>query len=177
MPVKAGYLLAAGAGAIVLYAGVRGYKWTTVLRDVLSGKQVTSHPEELAIETSPAAFASGGSGSVSTAGPLPLGGTSIKNLAIGRAMAAVYGWTGSEWDSLKQLWTGESNWDNHAKNPSSGAYGIPQALPGSKMGPLANPPISSAGAQIAWGLKYIKQMYGSPSRALAIWQSRSPHWY
>jgi len=176
MPVKAGYLVAAGLGAIVLYSGIKGHKWTTTLRSILGGQGVPQ-TTELAITTAPAAYSSGGSGS-GDAGSLPLGGTAIKNKAIAKLLAAPYGWsTGNEWNSLVTLWTGESNWDNYARNPSSGAYGIPQALPGSKMGVLANPPVSSAGAQIAWGLKYIKQTYGTPSHALAVWQSRSPHWY
>jgi len=174
VPVKAGYLLAAGAGGVLLYSGIKGHSWSKVLRSVVSGQQIPQ-TQDLAIVTSQAAYGYGGS---SQAVSGPVGGTKAKNLVIGKTLALAYGWgTGSEWQSLVTLWTGESNWDNHAKNPSSGAYGIPQALPASKMGTLANPPVSSASAQIAWGLRYIKQVYGSPSRALAIWQSRSPHWY
>ena len=70
-----------------------------------------------------------------------------------------------------------SGWRWNADNPTSSAYGIPQALPGSKM--------QSAGAdwqtnpltQIAWGLDYINQVYGSPCTAWSTWQSRDPHWY
>src|SRR5262249_27562945 len=62
-----------------------------------------------------------------------------------------------------------------ARNPTSGAYGIPQALPPSKMGAAANPPISSAVAQINWGLGYIKSRYGSPEAAWA--HELAYHWY
>jgi hypothetical protein len=80
----------------------------------------------------------------------------------------------SQWPALDRLWYNESKWDTFADNPSSDAYGIPQALPGSKMGfGWQNDPA----VQIRWGLRYIKDRYGSPSRALAAWQARSPHWY
>jgi len=71
------------------------------------------------------------------------------------------------WPALLALWTRESGWNRFARNPSSGAYGIPQALPPSKMGPDANPPVSSAGAQIMWGLNYIAGRYGNPGTAWA----------
>ena len=73
--------------------------------------------------------------------------------------------------------TGNSGWSRVAQNRSSGAYGIPQALPGSKMGPAANPPTSSAGAQIDWGMNYIKGVYRDPINAMNKWLSRSPHGY
>jgi hypothetical protein len=177
MPVKAGYLIAAGGGALLLWSGIKGHRWSTVLRSVVSGKPIST-TEELAIQTSPAAF-SGGSGTGPATPNLGVGGSQAKNKAIGAALATAYGWGPgtSNWSSLVTLWAGESGWDNRAKNPSSGAYGIPQALPANKMGTLANPPLSSASAQISWGLKYIKDTYGSPDAALSAWQSRSPHWY
>jgi hypothetical protein len=178
MPVKGGYLIAAGAGGILLWSGVKGQMWSQSLRSIISGQPMDKKPT-LPITTSPAAWTSGDQQAAQSQflPDLGKGGTVAKNKAIGMTLAAAYGWTGSEWTALDTLWTGESGWDNRAKNPSSGAYGIPQALPASKMGTLANPPLSSASAQIAWGLKYIKQVYGSPSNALAKWQSRSPHWY
>jgi TP901 family phage tail tape measure protein len=111
----------------------------------------------------------------SFAGGLP-GGTPGKNVQIGRMMASAMGWgDGNNWASLFNLWMGESGWNNMARNPSSGAFGIPQSLPASKMGPAAV--AGNAAAQIAWGLNYIKQVYGSPANAYAKWLSRSPHWY
>ena len=179
MSVKGGYLLAAGGGAILLWSGVKGHRWSTVLRDIIGGKQVPS-TEELAIQSSPSAFSSGGSGSSPVTGSGgTVGGTVTKNKVIGAALATAYGWGPgtSNWTSLVALWNGESGWNNKIGNPSSGAYGIPQALPASKMGTLANPPVSSASAQIAWGLKYIKQTYGNPDNAYHQWLARSPHWY
>jgi hypothetical protein len=90
-----------------------------------------------------------------------------------------YGWTGADLKALDTLWNNESSWDYTAKNPSSGALGIPQALGHSLPPGYATDPI----AQIRWGLKYIKDRYGSPSRALAFWYSKKPanlpqgHWY
>lgn len=100
--------------------------------------------------------------------------------AIGRAMAAERGWTGAEWNALDNLWQRESNWNPTARNPSSGAYGIPQALPPTKMPHAAQAAGGSdPAAQIGWGLDYIagRPDYGSPSKAWELWQSRSPHWY
>jgi hypothetical protein len=105
----------------------------------------------------------------------PGGGTNEANRALGREMAADRGWTGAEFAALDRLWQGESGWSNTARNPSSGAFGIPQALPASKMGAAGaggNPR-----AQIAWGLAYIAQRYGDPANAYRTWLGRSPHWY
>jgi hypothetical protein len=105
-------------------------------------------------------------------------GVSGSNQQMGRQMMLRDGWGADQWPALKALWTGESNWDETARNRSSGATGIPQALPASKMGPGAiGRGAGVAKRQIAWGLGYIKDRYGSPSRALAAWRSRSPHWY
>lgn len=82
--------------------------------------------------------------------------------------AAARGWTGQQWNDLVTLWDHESGWRWWAGNPS-GAYGIPQALPGSKMGPGWH---DDAIVQINWGLGYIADVYGNPSKAWATWQSR-----
>ena len=97
------------------------------------------------------------------------------NVNIGRSMAASRGWTGQQWLALKELWTRESNWNHRAINPSSGAYGIPQALPASKMASAGKDWRINPATQIAWGLGYIKQRYGTPAAALA-WHN-SHNWY
>jgi tape measure domain-containing protein len=105
----------------------------------------------------------------------PTGGISGV-VALGRRMAeALYGWAGQQWNALYQLWQNESGWNPMARNPSSGAFGIPQALPPGKMGPAAV--AGDAAAQIAWGLRYIADRYGSPLAALQFWASHTPHWY
>jgi hypothetical protein len=178
MPIKGGYLIAAGGGAILLWSGVKGHKWSTVLRDLIAGKPI-GNQADLPIITSSAAYAYG---SGINTGPAPgtnlgAGGSVAKNKAIGAALATTYGWGPgtSNWTSLVQLWDRESGWNNRARNPSSGAYGIPQSLPASKMGAAANPPLSSASAQIIWGLKYIKTTYGDPDAAWAHEEANG--WY
>ncbi|MET7352320.1 M23 family metallopeptidase [Streptomyces mirabilis] len=96
-----------------------------------------------------------------------------------RGILGQYGWGPSEFTPLQKLWNGESGWRYDAKNPSSGAYGIPQALPASKMASAGSDWLTNYATQIRWGLGYIKDRpdYGSPSAAYAKWLSRSPHWY
>lgn len=95
--------------------------------------------------------------------------------AMGRQMMLTM-WPVSEWPALLELWNRESGWNPGARNPSSGAYGIPQALPASKMGAAAQgSDAAAARAQIAWGLRYIKDRYGSPSAALAFHDGHN--WY
>ena len=75
------------------------------------------------------------------------------------------------------LWTRESNWRWYAENPYSGAYGIPQSLPASKMASVGADYRTNPVTQIRWGLQYIRAAYGSPCNALGAWNSRYPHWY
>lgn len=90
-----------------------------------------------------------------------------------------YGWGQNQFGPLQKLWQGESGWNYRAKNPSSGAYGIPQALPASKMASAGSDWLTNYKTQIRWGLGYIKGRpdYGSPAAAYSKWLSRSPHWY
>lgn len=86
--------------------------------------------------------------------------------AIGQLMAAKQGWAGAQWQCLDALWTRESNWRTTARNSSSGAYGIPQALPGEKMAQAGADWPTNPVTQIAWGLGYIANRYGTPCAAL-----------
>ncbi|MEO7058820.1 MAG: hypothetical protein ABI083_03815 [Lapillicoccus sp.] len=97
--------------------------------------------------------------------------------AAARSLLAANGWTDSQWSCLDTLWAGESGWNYQAGNQSSGAYGIPQSLPASKMASVANDYRTNPITQITWGMNYIKNSYGSPCSALSTWNSRSPHWY
>ncbi|WP_202237028.1 phage tail tape measure protein [Actinacidiphila reveromycinica] len=83
----------------------------------------------------------------------------------------------SEMSALIKLWNSESGWRANAENPTSGAYGIPQSLPGSKMAAAGSDWRTNAATQIRWGLSYIKGRYGDPMTAWASWNSHSPHWY
>ncbi|WP_260855770.1 hypothetical protein [Curtobacterium sp. 9128] len=78
--------------------------------------------------------------------------------------ASQYGWGAAQFQCLNSLWTKESGWDYRAHNPS-GATGIPQALPGSKMGTIAPDWADNATTQVTWGLQYIKAAYGTPCAA------------
>ncbi len=97
--------------------------------------------------------------------------------AAAQALMGDYGFGADQWGCLEQLWIGESGWNYRAENTSSGAYGIPQSLPGSKMGSVAPDWRTNPVTQIKWGLEYIKQSYGTPCGALNSWNSRYPHWY
>lgn len=89
--------------------------------------------------------------------------------------AAQMGWTGKEWEDLLWLWNRESGWRWNAENPSSHAYGIPQALPGNKMSNAGANWHEDAAIQISWGLSYIKSKYKTPSGAVK--HSREIGWY
>ncbi|MDO4607468.1 MAG: G5 domain-containing protein [Bowdeniella nasicola] len=104
-------------------------------------------------------------------GPVPTG----SNQDIARGMLGSYGWGDDQFQCLNSLWQRESNWNHLAKNPSSGAYGIPQALPGSKMASAGADWQTNPATQIKWGLGYIKGRYGSPCAALN--HSHARGWY
>ena len=109
--------------------------------------------------------------STETSTPVPSGSAR----EIGQQLAAERGWTGSEWTCLDLLWERESGWNYQAANPSSGAYGIPQALPGSKMGTAGSDWATNPATQIEWGLGYIADRYGTPCGAWG--HSESVGWY
>jgi hypothetical protein len=83
---------------------------------------------------------------------------------IAEAMLASFGWSSSQFSCLDPLWAHESGWSVTAANPD-GAYGIPQALPGSKMASAGPDWQTNAATQIRWGLEYIQGTYGSPCGA------------
>jgi len=95
--------------------------------------------------------------------------------AIGAELAAARGWGGNEFSCLDRLWTRESNWNPRAQNPSSGAYGIPQSLPASKMAAAGADWRTNPATQITWGLNYIAGRYGTPCGAWA--HSQRVGWY
>lgn len=121
------------------------------------------------------------------------GSAVIKHNPAGRASSGSSGGTGtdaksyaksalnddSQYNCLVQLWDHESGWRVDANNPSSGAYGIPQSLPGSKMASAGADWKTNGVTQVKWGLSYISSHpdYKNPCGAWAKWQSRSPHWY
>jgi hypothetical protein len=182
-------------GAVLLYSGAKGYGISQTIQDLMKGEKPASDPANLTAAKS---------SSVQTTSkirpakipPLKLnraqarrtrnlrgqgswGGTPGYNRRLGKMLAAPYGWAiGDNWTSLLEMWNQESGWDQYAKNASSGAYGIAQALPESKY-PHAGTEAggSSPYAQISWGLQYIKGRYGSPHNAWRNHYWQQGGWY
>ena len=95
--------------------------------------------------------------------------------AVAKALLPSFGFGADQFSCLDSIYSNESGWNTHADNPSSSAYGIPQALPGSKMASAGPNWRTDAATQIRWGLGYIKSRYGSPCSA---WGFKQAHgWY
>ena len=94
---------------------------------------------------------------------------------IAKALLGEFGFGPDQFGCLDSLYTRESGWRVDADNPSSSAYGIPQALPGSKMASAGSDWETNPVTQIRWGLGYIEDRYGSPCGAWA--HSESHGWY
>ncbi|BBH66763.1 hypothetical protein ACTI_34480 [Actinoplanes sp. OR16] len=112
------------------------------------------------------------------AGPVPFTGPipgSCKEFsgsrAVGCTLMLAKGFGIAEFPCLNQLWNKESGWNYKAENRSSGAYGIPQALPGSKMGSVAADWKTNPATQIKWGLGYVKGRYKTPCGAWTYFQN------
>ena len=102
-------------------------------------------------------------------------GTKAQYQAYAKARCQAYGWSNYDFDCLVSLWNKESGWNPLAHNSSSGAHGIAQALPASKMSSYGSDYMTNYKTQINWGLNYIKSRYGSPSKAWS--HSKSKGWY
>jgi hypothetical protein len=130
-----------------------------------------------------AARASAAAASRSAPRPVPFGPIAASctdytgNKAIGCTLVLQWGWDLKQMACLDPLWMHESGWNEKAKNRSSGSYGIPQALPASKMAAYGSDYLVNPATQIKWGLDYIKGRYTTPCNAWSLWNSRSPHWY
>lgn len=113
----------------------------------------------------------------STASPTPAVGPAspAQAQAMAQSMLSSYGWGQAQWPCLNKLWTQESSWITTAQNPSSGAYGIPQSLPASKMASVGADYRTNTRTQLTWGMQYVKAAYGSPCQA---WDFHLAHnWY
>ena len=86
-----------------------------------------------------------------------------------------FGMSPSDFGCIDAIWTQESGWNVHADNPTSSAYGIPQALPGSKMASAGADWASNPATQIKWGLGYIKERYGSACAAAGYKRSHGTY--
>ncbi|WP_245974111.1 transglycosylase SLT domain-containing protein [Thermomonospora umbrina] len=98
-----------------------------------------------------------------------------RNKKIARKLVRRHWAGGRQYRCLDRLWTSESGWNHRARNPRSGAYGIPQALPAGKMARSGNDWRTNPRTQIRWGLRYVKSRYRTPCRAWAFW--REHRWY
>ena len=115
-------------------------------------------------------------------GPVPFTGPIPSSCAeysgsreIGCTLMLQAGFGISQFPCLDNLWTKESGWNYRAENTSSGAYGIPQALPGDKMAVFGDDWRTNPATQIKWGLDYIENRYGTPCNAWS--HSQSTGWY
>lgn len=95
--------------------------------------------------------------------------------ATAREMVLARGWSESDFTCLVSLWNKESHWNYQSYNRSTGAYGIPQALPGSKMASAGSDWQTNPITQVSWGLGYIAGRYGTPCAAWS--HSQSTGWY
>ena len=118
--------------------------------------------QQAAAQAAQQAAASSPPPAVAAAPPVTVSAGSAQQIAM--SMLGAYGWSSAQFSCLNNLWSRESGWSVTAENPS-GAYGIPQALPGSKMASAGADWATSATTQIRWGLGYIRGLYGSPCGA------------
>lgn len=171
------------AGVLLAWSGIQNQSLTDTLKPLLSGKAPTPGPAGDPGSSQPA-----GTGANAAAGDTSAHSQSAaQNQAIAKlsVIASHPAWaTGQEWADWVSLWNQESGWNNLALNPSSGAFGIAQALghgaagTGGKYGnqyPSVAANDGNALAQIQWGIGYIAQRYGSPSAAWA--HETADGWY
>lgn len=133
----------------------------------VASKPTMTDPEQIMQQTSGSSTSgdtTGGTG-VATTAP-PANPTAAQSTA--KATLASFGFGSSQWPCLYDLWERESTWNVYAENVASGAYGIPQSLPGDKMASAGADWQTDAATQIRWGLGYIKSVYGTPCGA---WQN------
>jgi hypothetical protein len=131
---------------------------------VVANPQLASPAELAAANPGPGQGTGGGVIYVASTPPDPNTAQSIAYY-----MMASFGFDPTtEFGCLDDLWELESQWDYDAENPVSGAYGIPQALPGSKMASAGPDWETDPATQIRWGLGYIKEIYGTPCNAWAF---------
>ena len=166
-----------------LYAQLASLRDRTVEleRQYRIGEQAAQ--ERAAREAAAAAAAAAAAGDGGGGGGAGDSGAPPPGVVVDRAGAKAYaasrlpsfGWGSDQFRCLDLLWTRESGWRADAYNASSGAYGIPQSLPGSKMASAGADWRTNAATQVNWGLGYIAARYGSPCGAWA--HSEATNWY
>lgn len=193
MAINGTALAGLAAGSIFLYAAVKGKSILATTQAIVQGKDPGTIPAANSIQVASGIADTGHAlGELPGSGPAPGGGTSPPANANAStyqqyafSLFSHYGWGTDQQQPLIALWNGESNWDPTAYNPgthttnpdNSHAFGIPQALPASKMASAGSDWRTNGFTQIRWGLGYISSVYGSPAKAYSDWLSRNPHWY
>jgi hypothetical protein len=130
-----------------------------------SARAKSARAESARVETARAAAVTTPSGATPSGSPQQ----------IARGMLGQYGWSASQFSCLEPLWAKESGWSVTVSNPGSGAYGIPQALPGRRMASAGPNWQDNAATQIRWGLGYIRGTYGFPCAAWS--HEQADDWY
>jgi hypothetical protein len=177
-----GYMVAArpgqmpGSGAAIAAAAVSGSRAMAVLEQqrqqiiVMDAASHTMHMvgvPKVAARPTVAAATTGSQAAVVNL-PAPDPGSAQR---IAYDMLSQFGWSpGTYYSCLDNIWSRESGWRYDAEN-ASGAYGIPQALPGSKMASAGADWQTNPATQIKWGLGYIQGRYGDPCKAWTFWQA------
>jgi len=178
----AGYLMvrtdqSSAVGAAFAAAALPGTRAMAVLERqrqqmiVMDAASHTMHmvgaPKLASRVSSSTVSSSGGTGGGGISAPPPNPGTAQ---SIAYNMMSSFGFDPkSQFPCLDDIWTRESGWNYLAEN-ASGAYGIPQALPGSKMASAGADWATDPTTQIKWGLGYIQSTYGTPCDAWAFWE-------
>lgn len=155
-------------------AGRAGVRTTTYTLDVVGGVVVGRTPVTSVVSVEPVAQVVR-VGTAELPDPSTVAVEPGTAQAMGKEMAAARGWGDDQFACLLSLWNKESGWRWNAENRSSGAYGIPQSLPGSKMASVADDWRTNPATQITWGLNYIGGRYGNPCGAWA--HSQAKNWY
>ncbi|MCL2735056.1 MAG: ubiquitin-like domain-containing protein [Propionibacteriaceae bacterium] len=156
----------------IVTKGVNGVMSQTVVQTLHDGAIISEdvHSEEVSVEPVTQVQKTGSKPSVA-----PVSVTPGSAQAIAYDMVIARGWDDGQFQCLVNLWNRESGWNVSAHNKSSGAYGIPQALPGSKMASAGADWQTNPATQITWGLGYITGRYGTPCSAWSSFQSKG--WY
>lgn len=181
------------AGVILAWSGIENASLTGTVGSLLGGKKPASDTgSEPITPPAPAAAASSGGGSTVVAGQPPSASTVAGYKAYAVTLLAAHGWAG-QWSAFNNIVEGESGWNPQAKNPSSGAYGIAQALGHgtastaaadgeNNYGNFGTPDSvckeangGSGTAQLEWMCNYIAETYRSPNAAWAYHQEHSAY--
>lgn len=148
----------------------------TVLSLVQKASDAKATVQAAASQADQAAADAAAAAEVAAAEALAAGNTVAGAKATAQALgSSKYGWGDDQFSCLVSLWQKESGWNYQAENASSGAAGIPQSLPGSKMASAGSDWATNATTQVTWGLDYIKRGYGTPCAAWS--HSQSVNWY